>query len=77
MKNYPYHLKCNAPKYEQHRGYSEEYKNLAIDDFESLQRQFQAKHYPVKSYFRSNPLRGTIQVEVDGFYYYVELYKEK
>ena len=24
---------------------------------------------------RNKPLRGTIQVEIDGFYYYVELYK--
>ena len=25
---------------------------------------------------KRKPLRGTIQVEIDGFYYYVELYKE-
>lgn len=38
-------------------------KNLAVDDM-------------IKVTFRSKPLRGTIQVEIDGFYYYVELYKE-
>lgn len=25
---------------------------------------------------KGKPLRGTIKVEIDGFYYYVELYKE-
>ena len=32
--------------------------------------------YPTKHYLRNErnkPLRGTIKVEVDGFYYYVEL----
>lgn len=32
--------------------------------------------YPAKVTFRTRPLRGTIQVEIGGFYYYVELYKE-
>lgn len=32
--------------------------------------------YTTKVVFRTKPLRGTIQVEIDGFYYYVELYKE-
>ena len=32
--------------------------------------------YNTKVTFRTKPLRGTIQVEIDGFYYYVELYKE-
>lgn len=31
--------------------------------------------YPTKVVFRNKPLRGTIQVEIDGFFYYVELYK--
>ena len=31
---------------------------------------------PTKMTFRTRLLRGTIQVEIDGFYYYVELYKE-
>ena len=36
-----------------------------------------AKNYQTKVVFRTEPLRGTIQVEIDGFYYYVELYKEQ
>ena len=35
-----------------------------------------SKAYPTKVFLRTKPLRGTIQVEIDGFYYYVELYKE-
>lgn len=37
------------------------------------------KGYPIDVTFRNMPgvdLRGTIQVDIDGFYYYVELYKE-
>lgn len=73
-----YHLKCNAPKFEQHRAYpyNKKGQELAISDFQSLQRQFEDKWYLFKVFFRNNPLRGTIQVEIDGFYYYVELYKE-
>ena len=26
---------------------------------------------------RQKPLRGSMQIEIDGFYYYIELYKEK
>lgn len=36
--------------------------------------------YDTKVIFRNEkgkPLRGTIKVEIDGFYYYVELFKEK
>lgn len=35
-------------------------------------------NYPVKVFFRKEkekPMRGQIQVEVDGFFYYVELFK--
>ena len=35
-----------------------------------------ADEYTTKVVFRNKPLRGTIQVQIDGFYYYVELYKE-
>lgn len=42
--------------------------------FVGLVEQLSAK-YPTKVAFRTKPLRGTIQVEIDGFYYYVELYK--
>lgn len=31
----------------------------------------------IKVSYREKPLRGTIRVEIDGFYYYVELYKEE
>lgn len=73
-----YHLKCNVPEFEVHKGYneSEDGKKLAISDFQSLQRQFAAKGYKLMVCFTNKPLRGTIQVEVDGFYYYLELYKE-
>ena len=33
--------------------------------------------YPTKVFLRSTPLRGRIQVEIDGFYYYVELFIKK
>lgn len=39
-----------------------------------------ADYYSTKMTFRNekgSALRGTIQVEIDGFYYYVELYKEQ
>ena len=35
-----------------------------------------ADKYYIKVTYREKPLRGTIQVQIDGFYYYVELYKE-
>ena len=31
--------------------------------------------WPIKVTFQEEEMRGTIQVEIDGFYYYVELYK--
>jgi len=71
------HLKCNAPKFEQHREYKTAGEKIAASDFHSLSRQFEARGYNIKTIFRNNPLRGTIQVEIDGFYYYVELYKEQ
>lgn len=35
------------------------------------------KKYPTKVFYRNTPLRGQIQVEIDGFYYYVELFIDK
>lgn len=67
-----YELKCNAPRFEQRRIYPEE--SLARSDFFSLQSQFEARGFNVKTFFRNNPLRGQIQVEIDGFFYYVELF---
>lgn len=70
-----YEIKCNAPKYECHRFYDQDI--TAKCGFFSLQSRFEAMGYSVKTFFRSNPLRGRIQVEIDGFYYYVELFKAK
>lgn len=72
-----YGLKCNAPEYESHRLYAEGYDSIAKSDFFSLQSQFEARGYSVKTFFRSSPMRGQIQVEIDGFFYYVELFKIK
>lgn len=79
MDNIVYHLKCNAPKFEQHRGYHDGQfaMEMAKNDFFSLQSQFEARGYNVKTFFRNSPMRGRIQVEIDGFYYYVELFKSK
>ena len=70
-----YELKCNAPSFERHRVYSKEH--TAKRGFFSLLHRFEAQGYDVKTFFRSSPLRGQIQVEIDGFYYYVELFKVK
>lgn len=72
-----YELKCNAPRFESHRKYPDGSDTIAKSDFFSLQSQFEARGFNVKTFFRSNPLRGRIQVEIDGFYYYVELFKAK
>ena len=78
MNNVKYHLKCNVPKFEQHRVYSDniQCRQMAESDFFALQSQFEARGYKVYTKYRNKPLRGSIEVEVDGFYYYVELYKE-
>lgn len=70
-----YEIKCNAPHFECHRFYSQDY--TAKRGFFSLLHRFEVHGYDVKTFFRSSPLRGQIQVEVDGFYYYVELFKSK
>lgn len=36
-----------------------------------------SEKYHTKVTFRNRPLRGTIKVEIDSFYYYVELFKMK
>lgn len=51
-------------------------KKEAILVFKDIVEVLYIKSYPVKVTFQKEPLRGTIQVEIDGFYYYVELYKE-
>ena len=72
-----YELKCNAPRFESHRKYPEGTDVIAKCDFFSLQSQFEARGFNVKTFFRSSPMRGRLQVEIDGFYYYVELFKSK
>ena len=51
----------------------------ARKEFLRIVDQLSAK-YQTKVFYRnvkSKPLRGQIQAEIDGFYYYVELYKEQ
>ena len=78
MYKVKYHLKCNVPKFEQHRVYNNDlqYRQIAESDFFALQSQFEARGYKVSTKYRNEPLIGSIEVEVDGFYYHVELYKE-
>lgn len=78
MNNVKYHLKCNVPKFEQHRVYNNDlqYRQMAESDFFSLQSQFEARGYKVSTKYQNEPLRGSIEVEVDGSCYHVELYKE-
>ncbi len=78
MEGIVFHLKCNAPNYEQHRGYhgGQFAMEMAKNDFFSLQYQFEKRGYNTKVFFRSSPMRGQIQVEIDGFFYYVELFKD-
>jgi hypothetical protein len=45
----------------------------ATDEFMSWVIKLSAKH-ATKVFFRTEPLRGQIRVEVDGFYYYIELF---
>ena len=46
----------------------------ATDEFMRWVVSLSAAHYAIKVFFRTEPLRGRIQVEIDGFYYYVELF---
>ena len=72
-----YELKCNAPKFECRLQYADGLDIIAKSDFFSLQSQFEARGFSVKTFFRNIPMRGRIQVEIDGFFYYVELFKSK
>lgn len=78
MNNIKYHLKCNVPKFEQHRVYNNDlqYRQMAESDFFALQSQFEARGYKVSTKYRNEPLRGSIEVEVYGVCYHVELYKK-
>lgn len=49
----------------------------AVEYFINLINYLNTNGYEIKTYLRNeakNPLRGTIKVLVDGFYYYVELF---
>lgn len=51
-------------------------RSAAVPYFMGLVSHLSNNGYPTKHYLRNErnkPLRGTIKVEVDGFYYYVEL----
>ena len=53
-------------------------KQDAAHFFLGLVNHFNTNNYRIKVVFRNEKgkdLRGTIQVEIDGFYYYVELFK--
>ena len=78
MNNVKYHLKCNVPKFEQHRVYNNglQYRQMAESDFFALQSQFDARGYKVSTKYQNEPLIGSIEVEVDGGCYHVELYKD-
>lgn len=56
-------------------------KRDAMKAFTSYRRMCDNKDYPYKLFIRDpktrrKPVRGTLQVEVNGFYYYVELFRE-
>ena len=51
-------------------------RSNAVHYFMGLVSHFNNNGYPTKHYLRNErnkPLRGTIRVEVDNFYYYIEL----
>lgn len=52
-------------------------RKSALNHFLGLINHLTTNGYEIKTYVRNernNPLRGTIRVAVDGFYYYVEMY---
>lgn len=70
-----YIIKNNLPTESDHTPSVWNTAKEAREDFMDIARLLSEK-YNTKITFRRKPLRGTIQVEIDGFYYYVELYKE-
>lgn len=69
-----YIIKNNLPTESDHTPDVWQTANEARTDFMDIINILSAK-YHTKVVFRNKPLRGTIQVEIDGFFYYVELYK--
>lgn len=55
------------------------HKRDALNRFRLIEKWCIKMGFPVKSYLRDtkdNPLRATLQAEIDGFTHYVELYKQ-
>jgi hypothetical protein len=69
-----YTIKSNVPNH--FHGPIHTHKERAKEIFLNICKELSAK-YPCKMFLRDTnekPLRGQIQVEIDGFFYYVELY---
>lgn len=69
-----YTIKSNVP--DCHEPFHTKSVERAREKFLDICKALSAK-YPCKMFLRDTgikPLRGQIQVEIDGFFYYVELY---
>ena len=71
-----YIIKNNLPTESDHTPDVWSSAKEARKEFVEITEILSAK-YPTKVFLRTKPLRGTIQVEINSFYYYVELYKEQ
>lgn len=70
-----YVIKSNIPsdKVDYNARWSTEER--ATKDFFDIASRL-SEEYPISVVFNNKILRGTICAEIDGFFYYVELYKE-
>ena len=75
-----YIVKHNIPHFpHKEMKFAEKDKESALFLFRHLESKALKAGYPVKSILRENenkPLRATLQVEVDNFMYYAELYAQ-
>ena len=71
-----YIIKNNLPTESTHVPDVYEKAKDAKDSFAQIIKILKKK-YRMEIFFRKRPLRGRLQVEIDGFYYYVELFKKK
>lgn len=71
-----YIIKNNLPTESNHTPDVWHTKREAAKAFQDILATLEKK-YPTKVFYRNTPLRGRIQVEIDGFYYYVELFIDK
>ena len=78
-----YIIKNNIPQCNETAMFKELYGDQIAQDSKQCAIVFfndavsELRDFVTKSFLRNEKdLRGTIQVEIDGFYYYVELYKE-